>query len=509
MNKIRFIIYIGLLLGVNNLLASDTDTLANKESMNLPDKYIFERIYSNSASTFFRPDAFKHGDLSVSYNYSDFKNLHLVQEGKSSNQYKLSAEGFTLNGNKAYWGKAGYRNFRIKDVNWNDVYDYKKLGPYLIADSIGGNSQGEEYDLSGGIAIQYGKWTFAGEAGYIAGHNYRKRDPRPNATSTDLYLQLSIAYNIFNNYQLGISGETKKYREKVNISVERDGSKFTFYSLRGFGSYSPKYTEPDASSLSKWLYEGNMYGANLFFIPENKTGLMGNASFNYSYIDANYSSGEKPYSFKVYKTTGDFGWQHWGNKKRTFIKLNYDYNLGKGIDRIFYYQKVNDVFGQYYLLVAYKFYTQKSIETKLSAGHEWLSKDNDKWITVNLGHRVDEERYAFPKYKMRFKRLLSEIKTGGEFRTKSASSFVVEASARYSPCFSSTLLLPEDNIIFNKSIRPNIDYWKADLWQIDGKIMYQYKIKNMYQLYSSLSGEYLSDSKNSRYNIMCSIGVKY
>lgn len=512
MSKIHLKIYINiLLLSASSLLfADDKDSLTLSQSLNLPDKNIFERVYDNPATAFYRPDGFRHGDLSITYDYANSKDLHLIQDGDQNSQYKLMAEGFTIENNKAFWGKVGYRNFRQKNVRWNDVYDYTRLGPYLIADSIGGNSQGEEYSLSGGLAIKYDKWTFAGEAGYIAGHNYRKKDPRPRSTSTDLYLQLSAAYSVSHNYQLGTSLEVNKYREKPEIKVERTGDSYTFYSLRGFGSYSPKYTEANATSLSKWLYEGNTYKANLYFVPLNKTGFIGNLSLGYGYTDANYTqTNEKPYTLKTYNVIADLGWQHWGENNRSFIKLNYDYNLGKGIERIYYYQKVNDTFGQYFLLIASKFYTQKSVEAKLTAGHEWLSDKSVKWVSADFGHRTDKELYAFPQYKMVFKRWLSSVKAGGEFQLKGASSFVAEATASYSPCISSELLLPEDNIIFDQSIRPNISIWNADF--IGGGLMlkYQYKIKNMYQLYTSVNGSYQTDKDNSRYSMIFAVGVKY
>lgn len=496
--------------------AADTDSLWLKNSMNLPDKVFFDRIYSNPALAHFRPDAFAHGNISAHYNYSDTKKLGFIQEGTSTNQYKIAANGFTIHNNKIFWGSASYNNFHRKNVRWNNIYDFKRIGPYLLADSIGGNSQGEEYTLSGGLSVKYKKWEFGAEAGYIAGQSYRKTDPRPQATSTDLYLQISSSYNIIKNYQAGLSFNAGKYRENIKTSVEQDNANYDFFPFKGFGLFDLSVFKAQSSSYSA-TYEGENYGGSLFFAPQNKNGFLGNIKFNYSFFEPNYGSDNSPnlYIYRTYNTSLDLGWQKYTEKSRSFIKFSYDYNLNKGTERIYYTMSSESTPEQptpivtYYLLSSNWFYTKKIIESKLSGGHEWFSPKSVKWVTAEIGYRTYEERYLYPQYKMHFEHITSSIELGGEFHIKGASSFVPKVRVSYSPLQSSKKVLPEDSEIFDLSVKPNIAYLEADLLGINGSFTYQYKLKKTGNLYASVYANYLTDNGDNRHNVGFSVGVKY
>jgi len=478
-------------------------------SVNLPGIKFFERVYHNPGTAFFRPDAYTNGNVGASYNHTDQKKLHLLQDGEKLNQYHLFANGLTVNNNKIFWGKVGYRNFKKDNVQWNNNYDYTRIGPYMIADSIGGNIRGEEYNLSGGLAIRYNKWLFGGQAQYIAGQSYRKNDPRPKSTSSNLSLQLSASYNLLTNYQLGLTGQVGRYKEDLDIDVIKEKTSYAIFSLKGFGMNNPKTSEYTGNFSS--YYEGLNYGGSIFLIPTNKNGLMANANFKYEYIDFSKgtSSTATPFTYRTYKSENEIGWQRNTKSQRTFVRLFYDYVLGKGTERIYYYQNINDVFGQDFLLASYKFYTRKSIDFGISGYQEWISTKNTKWVKLDIGINEYEERYAYPKYKMNFKKLNTALALGGEFKVKKSSLLIPSIGFSYSHNMSSTKILPEESKIFDLSVAPNIPVLEANIYNIHAGIEYQYKIKNNLNIYAMSQGNYISDKHNSTYQLSFAVGIKY
>lgn len=493
-------------------LLANNDSTDIVLSMNLPDKTFFSNIYTNPTTVFYRPDAFSHGKIETNYSHSTQKNLGLIQEGEQFSQYKITADGFSIKDNKAYWGNIEYSNFRRKNVQWSDVYDYDKLGPYIIADSIGGDSQGEEYKLSGGLSIRHNKWVFGAEAGYIAGQSYRKKDPRPQATSTDIFLRLATSYSILGNYQLGTSFDIAKYREKIGIKSEKNDNNFTFYPLKGFGQYDLRRYKENESTFS-WLYEGQRYGVSVFFTPQNKSGFLGKFAFCYESIDSNIDTGSQrnrsPYVYRTYTTQGSLGWQKWQDNSRSFISLNYDYLFGEGIEKLYINERINEIFYETFLLYSARFYAKETIGIKLAGGHEWISKKNVKWITANVTYYTNEEEYSYPQYTMRFERIISSIEFGGEFRTKGKSTFIPKLGLLYSPLQSSRKILPEGERVFDLALKPNIKYFEADLIGLNASLTYQYKLKQIGSIYATMNINYLTDNDNSRYYTGVSVGVKY
>lgn len=486
------------------LIAQDS---LHHESRNLPDKKIFKEIYSQSAARAFSPDAFAHGDIGVVFNSEKMDDLHFIQEGDKLNEYGLQAKGLTLKNNTIFWGKIGYNNFHRKNVQWSDVYDFRRVGPYIIADSIGGAMQGEEYSLSGGISLKYDRWIFGGELSYTAGQVYRKTDPRPRSTATDLDFTLSASYAIGLDYQLGASFNMSSYREDIQISVGRQNTNYDFFLMKPFGNYRPRISKY-YSSFS-WYYNGKTYGGGVFLVPHNKTGLLADFNVSRTILDSDVGS-TKPVSFNTNKVLAVAGWQWWNNRQRSFIKLSYNRESNIGVERIYYYMNINDVFGQSFLLTANKYYSKKIAETKLTIGREWLSGKNAKWIFLDGGFSSYDEVNFYPVYELSFKQLFSSINIGGEF-TKSKSTFIPQISLMYRRKFGDTKeRYPEDLKTFHLSYAPNIDYLMTDMWGVNVNFGYEYKIKGNIKIYTTAQGQMLIAKNNKhRSNLNLSIGVKY
>lgn len=63
-------------------------------------------------------------------------------------------------------------------VSWNSSSDYDLLNPYILADTLGGDTHCERYGFQGGYAVSKGKFQLGIEAIFRAEHEYRNVDPR-------------------------------------------------------------------------------------------------------------------------------------------------------------------------------------------------------------------------------------------------------------------------------------------------------------------------------------------
>lgn len=488
---------------------SGGDTIP-RVSVDLPAVSFFSRTYNNVGTSFISPAAYTHGDIGFSYDYQNKKQLHLVQEGEDLNQYKLAAEGLVVNKKRMYWGKAFYRNYKKKNVQWNNIYDYNRVGPYLITDSIGGDTYADEYVISGGLAIEHNKWIFGGEADFVAGQNYRKRDPRPKATSTDMNLQLSASYNLIPDYQIGVSGQIGRYKEDVQINVYHESNKYTFFVMKPFGQVAPKLTTYNDRNYS-WFYEGTDYSASVYFAPKNLNGFIASMQYKYGYIDATNDNSIKPFTYRTYKWNSEIGWQQNKSNSRTMLRLFYNHMQGQGTERIYYIQKINTVFAQAFLLATYRFYNKETSELGFSGYREWILPKHTLWTKIDIAHNQYEEKYFYPQYKVNIKDLYMSVATGDEIKLKGSSTLLPQVGFAYKRNTSSDNVLPQDQNLnyVEQSMVPNIDIWESNIYKVNLGMQYQYKLRKGYKLYSSLDFAYISDKKNSQKFISFTFGVKY
>lgn len=515
-------ILILILTSVLSLSAEERPDSSALKAMELPDKTIFNQVYANAATTMFRPDNFTNGNIEVSYRYDDNKDLSMLQDGLNFSNYLLSAKGQTVRNNKIFWGRVNYRKFSRDSVQWSDVYDYKRVGPYLIGSELtvdksgkndnsqsGGNTFGEEYNLSGGLSVKLKKWTLGGEAGYVAGNSYRKKDPRPLSNATDIYLQISASYSLLQNYAIGMSGQAKRYREKITIEAENESKRYSFYLFKGFGQFNSKHSELDKTYYSG-SYKGSDYGGSLFFIPKNRNGLLGNFNFNYGYIEPNASKNSTPYTYNIYSFSADLGWQKVDQSGLSFIKISYDNQLGKGIERI--YQE-NGLFDDMLFLYSAQFYSKRTSLAKLSLGHEWFRKKQILWFVSDIAIEDFNERYAYPYSKATYQHLWASLELGGRFDIGKVSTLIprVKYQLRHRLSDPTLNLNLSDTYsrLFDLAFAPNYETMFSNLNTLEGEISYAYKMKNKKSLYAKSGGYLTFNGKENKYGLNLSVGLRY
>ena len=90
-------------------------------------------------------------ELTGRMTYQKNNRAFLQQEGKGAFLPQLEVATF-INTGKAWstWGGASYLNGRNRSILWNSISDYQRLRPYVLADTLGGDTHIERYSFYGG-----------------------------------------------------------------------------------------------------------------------------------------------------------------------------------------------------------------------------------------------------------------------------------------------------------------------------------------------------------------------
>lgn len=223
-----------------------------------------------------RPFQYKQSMTPVDISYfSDNKELYNYQLGSGDKGFRIKTDSYIKNSfpNLTLWGNATYENIKVQDLKFNETSDYHLVFPYLIADSVGGNLNAEVYQFSGGIAKEIGNWVLAGEAGYKANLSHRKRDPRPDNNSSDIYAQIGASYFLTPTYLISahVGGRFYKQRNTLDFISEK-GRPQVFY-FNGLAAYN-RLLSGSFNPPGQFIYNVNGINANLSIASKNDSGFM-------------------------------------------------------------------------------------------------------------------------------------------------------------------------------------------------------------------------------------------
>ena len=142
-------------------------------------------------------------ELKTQMTYRKMSRAFLQQQGNGVFHPQVEVTTF-INTGKAWstWGGASYLNGRNRSILWNSISDYQRLRPYVLADTLGGDTHIERYFFYGGYAQKIGKWRLGTDVHYRALQEYRDIDPRMRSIVSDLNINLGASYKT-GNYLLG------------------------------------------------------------------------------------------------------------------------------------------------------------------------------------------------------------------------------------------------------------------------------------------------------------------
>lgn len=237
----------------------------------------FADWWQNPAMRFHFPIQ-KFTDVSLNFSEQDHT-AFATQEGSGSNGFLFRANSFFRDTLQSYYGKAWYRKENKEGCRWNTVVDVNRLQPYIIADTLTNKVYAEHYFFSGGYARRFSQIALGAFASYRATTAYKKRDPRPNSTVSDLKVKLGATWRMSAKYSLGFHLDMNKYKQDQSMSIYKEGGSAPLYYLRGLGVADERFSTviTDRSGVAN-KYKQYIYGVNLTLFPSKQFGFLGTFS---------------------------------------------------------------------------------------------------------------------------------------------------------------------------------------------------------------------------------------
>ena len=347
----------------------------------------------------------------------------------------LGVETFLrLSEQASVWGAASYTTGTQREVRWNATSDFSLLQPYVLADTLGGDTHRERYAFSGGYATHLGRWLLGAEMLVRAEQEYRDQDPRMRGVVTDLTLRLGAAGN-WQCYRLGAALEGNIYKQTNSVAFYNEEGVIPEYQMTGLGTDYKRFSG-DKRSI---YYEGGGAALLLSASPEDGQGLYGNLSIDehrYHRKLAEFNS--MPLTDLYNEHIGaTLGWKR-QSISRLAIYGRMDYTRRTGDERV-----VGTSDGNAYPTVA-TLSMYKNRLTDLSLGALY---GRGLWnVSLTAGWEDVTESYAWPKRQLDYSQVYGRLQ--GQLFAKVATQWQLSfnAHAAYVANVGSTVVMPYANM---------------------------------------------------------------
>ena len=174
MKQLRFLHIIFGMVCASYGFAQDSARIERATLTNLS----WQRAWENPAN-YGNAFQYSHSELTLNGNLEHSTSPFILEKGKGQRSIEAKAISYLrLTERTTIWGKASYLTGRNLGVSWNSTADYDLLAPYILADSVGGNTERERYQFSGGYATSLGRWNIGAELNFRAEQEWRKQERR-------------------------------------------------------------------------------------------------------------------------------------------------------------------------------------------------------------------------------------------------------------------------------------------------------------------------------------------
>ena len=257
----------------------------------------------------------------------------LLEKGDKARFWQGDIDAYIPKEHITLWGHANYRNGSVKNIRFSETTDHELLYPYLMADTVAGNTSYQEiYDFTGGFARRIGsRWTLGGQGDYTAHLSYATRDPRPKNLTGDLRLALGATY-LLNAYQIGASAHFRRYKQTNDLKFYDEVNVPVVYHLTGVGTDYYRFRGENTSTY----YKGTGGGFSVSLRPEGGQGFHATAGWSVLSLDKIISTlNELPLAtFSIYQQKAEAGYLKQG-ETAWGIRLFETWQLRRGTENIF------------------------------------------------------------------------------------------------------------------------------------------------------------------------------
>ncbi len=297
-----------------------------------PEKF-FTAVYNNPATHFFAHES-SLTRLSIYSTYNKKNGTYLLQEGNGSQLFGAGVSSWlNLSGKTKVWGNANYITGKKRQIKWNETSDFELLYPYVMADTIGGDLQTEQYRFSGGYSGKGRLFTWGLQAAYRAKIEYRDRDPRPKNVVSDFNIEAGGSVHTGPLYILGVAGGIRIYNQDNVLDFYSPNGNVYIHTMTGLGTTYSRFT----GDKTDVLYKGFGYQAGLQWLPVKGNGWRLTAQYDRLDIDRHLKSHNNLALTRLNdsRIKGSIGFRYYNGYHRSAVKATGLYMHRKGIENLF------------------------------------------------------------------------------------------------------------------------------------------------------------------------------
>lgn len=205
---------------------------------------------------------------------------YLPVEGNNFRDVSVRANGYTRSTNSTFLGKVGFTAGEHKHIGWNTQRYPDLYWPYIMADSTGGNTHYEKYNILCAYSTRIGKADLGVSGEYIGDFAFKQNDPRIENITTWLTLKTGVAYS-YGKHLFSLGLEYTLHRQHMDVKHFRSGQFTGFFVEYGFGMYD--YIHSPVFNSTKQQNHINNLGVTLAFNsnPEKRLRMNARAKYNY------------------------------------------------------------------------------------------------------------------------------------------------------------------------------------------------------------------------------------
>ena len=406
-----------------------------------------------------------------------------------------------LNGRSTVWGEASYMTGKQHDIKWNSTSDFDLLQPYVLADTLGGDTRRERYSISGGYAASINRWLLGAEMLVRAEQEYRGHDPRMRGIVTDLTLRLGGGYDL-GQYRLGAAVQGNIYKQTNSVAFYREEGVIPEYQMTGLGTEYSRFSG-DKRSL---YYDGGGLAVMLNAFPMHDRGPYADVTLDkrrYSRKLAEYNS--MPLTDLYNEHAGaTIGWKKRGNHSLA-VYGHIDYTRRTGNEHI---GGTSDA--RYFPVIAcLTMYKSHILETYAGA----LYGRGNWHISMRAGYREVNEEYVYPHRQMDASHVFGQLQGQCFICPSSKWMLTLNANASYCANTGDKLQMPFANMDANvtRLIQHKHKFATADYTDFGAKVRADYALRqSRYGLFVEAGGSMtLCSASEHQAALHCSIGITF
>ena len=400
-----------------------------------------------------------------------------------------------LNDHSTAWGHASYMNGQQRHIRWNSTSDYDLLEPYILADTVGGDTQHERYVFEGGYALHMDSWLIGAEMLFRADHEYRDIDPRMRGIANELILRLGASRQ-WCHYHWAFGFEGSVYKQRNTVEFYRELGVVPEYQMTGLGTDYARFSG-DKRALQ---YDGG--GVRLLFdvTPQQKDDFFAHLALGESryhrMVTENYILPLTDlYTHSIEGRAGLMG------PLSVYADISYTKRSG---DEHIIGTSATTSFPDLGVLTMYKNHRVNTSLTTIYAATHWQ-------IETRVGYQSDRQTYAYPERCMNSTHAFAEL-TGMTFHKPTNQMLltcVLTVAHRHG--LSSDLTMPFANMssAFIEKARHTYAFAKADYTDLLAHLRCDYQLKD-YGLFASMNAGYTTCSADAhQLSGRLSIGITF